>query len=77
MLHVSVHVGWRYHLQYGLCSMYAGEAYAQSRWLAECRGRHDDLQLVDQVLYGLIAGDAQRRKRGRSLLLRDVVSWRR
>ena len=32
ILHVSVHVGWRYHLQYGLCSMYAGEAYAQSRW---------------------------------------------
>ena len=23
---------------------------------AECRGRHDDLQLADQVLYGLIAG---------------------
>jgi len=44
---------------------------------AECRGRHDDLQLADQVLYGLIAGDAQRRKRGRSLLLRVVVSWRR
>ena len=63
MLHVSVHVGWRYHLQ--------------SRWLAECRGRHDDLQLADQVLYGSIAGDAQRRKRGRSLLLRVVVSWRR
>ena len=44
---------------------------------AECRGRHDDLQLADQVLYGSIAGDAQRRKRGRSLLLRVVVSWRR
>ena len=26
-------------------------------------GRHDDLQLADQVLYGSIAGDAQRRKR--------------
>ena len=36
---------------------------------AEGRARHDYLQLLDQVLYGFTAGDAQGRRRGRSLLL--------